>query len=437
MTRIFATLIVLFIASLPARAAVEIQEVTSPGGIKAWLVTEPSIPILTLEIGFKGGASLDPDGQEGATYFMTGLLEEGTGDLDAAGFARATESLAAQFGFDASRSSVSISASVLKSNADQALELLRRAIVEPAFNDAAVERVRGQINSILDAEQSNPDEIASQKFNELAFAGHPYARSRKGTLDSIATITADQLRAVHRATMAKDRLFVGVVGDVTAEELGPILDRLLGELPETGAQMPEKIDFGATGGVTVVDFDTPQSAALWGHAGIERDDPDFFAAHIMNHILGGGSFTSRLTQEVREKRGLTYGIYSYVAPMDYSNMMGGQVSSSNDSIGEAMDLIRAEWRKMAEGGVTEAELEAAKKYITGSYPLRFDGNSAIANILLGMQRQELPRDYPVTRNDRMNAVTREDIARVAKRLLRADDIRFVVVGRPEGVTSTD
>ncbi|MBE9476457.1 MAG: insulinase family protein, partial [Proteobacteria bacterium] len=193
----------------------------------------------------------------------------------------------------------------------------------------------------------------------------------------------------------------------------------------------------ASGGLTVVDFDTPQAVAVWAHAGIDRDDPEFFAAYLLNHILGGSGFTARLTQEVREKRGLTYGVYSYLAPYDYVSIVGGSVSSSNDRIKTAIEVIRDEWRKMAENGVTEAELIAAKKYQTGAYPLRFDGNGRIAGLLVGMQMQGLPIDYPKTRNDTINAVTLEQVNKVAKWLLKPDAMRFVVVGKPEGLVSTD
>jgi zinc protease len=208
-------------------------------------------------------------------------------------------------------------------------------------------------------------------------------------------------------------------------------------LPATGAKLPVKTEFAAKGGITVVDFDTPQSAAVWAHKGIDLKDPAFFAAYLLNHILGGGSFTARLTQEVREKRGLTYGVSSYLASNEYANFVGGSVASSNDRIKTAIEVIQDEWRKMADKGVTEEELVAAKKYLTGAYPLRFDGNGRIANLLVGMQMQGLPIDYPKTRNDRLNAVTIEEVNAVAKWLLKPDALRFVVVGQPEGMISTD
>lgn len=431
--KFFATLIMTVLFAVPLRAEITIQEVTSAGGIKAWLVHEPSIPFVALELRFEGGASLDAEGKRGATTLMVGLLEEGTGDLDAQGFARATEGLAASFGYDVYDDAVSISARFLSENRDQALDLLRQSLVKPAFNPAAVERVQGQILSIIQSDLKNPDDIASEAFDAMAFGTHPYGSSRNGTMQSVAALGRDDLFAAHAAALAKDRLYVAVVGDITAKELGPLLDELLGDLPEMGTSMPSVAKNALTGGVSVIDYDTPQSVAVFGHQGIKRDDPDFFAAYILNVVLGGGSFESRLMQEVREKRGLTYGVYSYLAPMNLAELYMGSVASANDRIAEAVDVIRAEWARMAQDGVTKEELETAKSYLTGSYPLRFDGNGAIASIMAGMQMQGLPTDYIVTRNAKIDAVTIEDVNRVARELLQPDDLRFVVVGRPVGL----
>jgi zinc protease len=182
-----------------------------------------------------------------------------------------------------------------------------------------------------------------------------------------------------------------------------------------------------------VEFPSPQSVALFGHQGIARDDPDFFPAFVLNQILGGGNFRSRLMQEVRVERGLTYGVYSYLGLAEYGQTMAGRFSSSNDLVAEAIEVIRDQWRDLAENGVTDAELEAAKRYLTGAYPLRFDGNGRIAGILAGMQADGMPVDYIATRNDRVDAVTSEDVRRVAERSAAARRLHFVVVGRPEGL----
>ncbi len=228
-------------------------------------------------------------------------------------------------------------------------------------------------------------------------------------------------------------MFVSAVGDITEAELGNLLDQLLGELPETGGQRPGPAQLTLEGGTTVVEFETPQSVAFFGQPGMDRDHEDFFAAYLLNTILGGGGFESRLMEEVRVKRGLTYGVYSYLVPKDLAALYLGSVSSANDRIAEAVDVIRAEWARMALEGVTEEELSKAKALLTGAYPLRFDGNGAIARIMVGMQMQGLPIDYITTRNDRLSAVTLDEVNRVASDFLRPDELHFVIVGKPDGV----
>lgn len=438
MMRILGTCLALWLGlAAPLAAQIEIEEVRSPGGIDAWLVHEPSIPFVALSISFRGGAALDPQDKLGVTGFMAAMLEEGTGDLDARGFAEAADALAANFSFGGGRDSLRISAEVLTENRDEAMALLRRAIQQPAFNARALERVRGQILSGIEQDNQNPQAIASRTLSALAYSGHPYGNPADGTLETVAAITRDDLVAAHRAALTRDHIVVSAVGDITAQDLGVLLDELLGDLPATGAPLPQDVRFDAQGGVTVVEFPTPQSAAVWGQPALSVDHPDFMAAYVMNHILGGGGFGSRLTTEVREKRGLTYGIYSYIAFLSHSDFLGGGVASANATIGQAIDLVRAEWKRMATQGVTQAELESAQKNLTGAYALRFDGNAQIARILQSMQIDNFPPDYVNTRNDRLRAVTVEDIRRVAGELLDPERLRFVVVGQPEGMTGSD
>ncbi|MFN3662097.1 M16 family metallopeptidase [Yoonia sp.] len=435
MLRILTALWFALLASA-AHAEIEIQEITSPGGINAWVVEEPSIPFVALEIRFRGGASLDESGKRGAINLMAALLEEGAGDLDAQEFQTAREALAARYSFRASDDTISISAQFLTENQEEALALLEQALINPRFDQPALDRVRAQVLASIASDALNPRSIANAALNAAAFGDHPYGTPLDGTADSVRALTQQDLITAHRNTLTRDRLYVSVVGDVTLEQVGPMLDALLGNLPAEGPPLPQDVDFGLPGGVTVIDFDNPQSFALFGHEGIKRDDPDFFAAYIMNHVLGAGGFQSRLMTEVREKRGLTYGIGSYLAPMFHAEMVLGSVASSNATIAEAIEVTRDEWARMAEEGLTENELAAAKTYLTGEYPLRFDGNAAIATIMVGMQMIDLPPDYVINRNDYIEAVTLEEVNRVAGELLQPDDLHFVVVGRPEGLEAT-
>ena len=419
--------------ALPARAELNIQEVTSPGGVTAWLVEDHGIPFVALEIVFKGGTSLDAPGKRGATYLMTGLIEEGAGEMDSRAFAEARDSLAASFSFDAGNDSVSVSARVLTENRDEAVALLHQALVAPRFDQAALDRVREQVLSGLRAAAKSPEALAPLAFDRLAFGDHPYGTAKEGTPESVAALTRNDIAAAHKGAMAHDRIYVAAAGDITAAELAALMDTLFADLPATGAPMPDRAPWLLQPGVTVDQFPSPQSVVFFGHGGITRDDPDFFAAYILNEAMGGGRFSARLMKEVREKRGLTYGIGTYLVPMDHAEMYLGQFSASNDKVAEAISVVRAEWAKVAAEGLTETELDEVKTYLTGSYPLRFAGNGNIANVLVGMQMEDLPIDYAVTRNEKVEAVTMEDIRRVAKRLFLPEELHFVVVGQPTGL----
>ena len=415
------------------QADISVKTITSPGGLSAWVLEEPAIPFTALNIMFSGGAALDPPDKRGAAFMMTGLLEEGAGDLDSQAFAAKLEALSASFSFDVGDDTLSISVRVLTENRAEALALLKTALMQPRFDPDAVERVRQQVLSILASDAQDPTDTAQRVWAEQAFGDHAYGTAYQGTESSIAELTRADLLAAHQNLLVRDTLSVSAVGDITAEDLGPILDNLVGDLPAGSAleTAPMKLDIPA--GLTVVDIPTPQSVAFFGHKGIDRAHPDFFAAFILNTILGGRGIESRLTAEVREKRGLTYGISTVLISKDQANVMLGQVASANDRIGAAIEVIRDEWSKLARDGVTAEELQAAQTYLTGAYPLRFDGNSQIAQILVGMQRQGLALDYINTRNAKINAVTLSEINHVAAQLLKPEALNFVVVGQPTGL----
>ncbi len=437
MKRFILAVYLTFFSAFAALAAVEVQEITSPGGINAWLVEERSIPFTALEIRFRGGSALDAPGKRGAISLMMATLEEGAADLNAQEFAAAREALAASYHFNVFDDTTSISARFLTENRDEAIALLKTAIMEPRFDQDAIDRVRGQVESIIRSEATDPGDIAGLAFDKKVWGDHPYASSRNGTLESVAALTRDDIIEARDRVFGLDRMYVSAVGDISAEELGMLLDELFGELAETAAPLAEQANYQLTKGTTVIDFDTPQSVALFGHIGIERDDPDYMAAYVLNEVFGGGGFESRLMQEVREKRGLTYGVSTFLLPMEYGQLVMGQVRSDNARMAESIKVIREEWAKIGQDGLTAEELEDAKTYLTGAYALRFDGNAPIARIMVGMQMIGLPVNYIRTRNDLVNAITLEEINRVAARIYQPDQLHFVVVGQPDGVESTE
>jgi len=425
------------VAFAPAAGAVDVQRVTA-GGVEAWLVEDHSNPIIAVGIAFRGGAALDPQGKAGLANMAAALIDEGAGDLDSQAFQRRLEDLAIRLRFDAGPDSLGGSLRTLTENRDAAFDLLRLALTRPRFDAEPVARIRGQIAAGIRQSAEDPDHVADERFFAAMFPDHAYGRPVEGTLDSIAAITADDLHDLVGRRLARDNLVVGVVGDITREELAKLLQTTFADLPATAAPTRVADVSPATTGATIV-VDTParQSAIVFGQRGLRRDDPDFYAATVLNHILGGGSFTSRLYDQVREKRGLAYSVHTALDPLDHAALIVGGAGTANERAGETVAVIREQWRRMAEEGVTDHELTDAKTYLTGSFPLRFTSSDRIARILVAMQMEDLGIDYLDRRNGLIEAVTLDDVNRLAATLLDPAALTFVVAGQPEGITATE
>ena len=412
----------------------EIREVRSPGGIKAWLVEEHAVPLIAMSYSFRGGAASEPADRVGLTYFLAGMLDEGAGDLDSEAFRKRRDELSARISFRSSADHFSGSFQALTENRDQSFDLLRLALTAPRFEAEPLERVRNQILLGLQDEKQDPEQIAFDDWRERIFLGHPYAWNAHGTEQGIRASAAADLRRRAAELFSRDKLLITVVGDIDAETLGRLLDQTFGGLPATGKPLEVPDAVIAKGpSLTVVNRDIPQSVIQFGQSGIRRNDPDFIAAYIMNDILGGSGFGSRLTDEIREKRGLSYSVYTDLYPLYHGAAMYGGAATRNDRAAETISLIKSELKRFATEGPTAAELQDAKTYLTGSYALRFDTSTKIADQLLGIQEQNLGIDYVDKRNSLIEAVTLEDIKRVARRLIDADALIITVVGKPEGL----
>ena len=421
------------LASL-SNAAPEILEIKTDTGVNAWLVREPSIPIISVQIALRGGTITDPVGKEGLANMVSGLLDEGAGDLDSAAFQERLQELAIGVSASANKDTFRISMRTLVEHRDEAFRLLGLALSEPRFDPQPVERIRQQSTGGLNRDAENPNRIASHTWFAKVFPDHVYGRPNRGSVESIAAITTEDLAAFTRTRFARDNAIIGVVGDVTPEELSRLLDISFGGVAATAGAItvPETMP-SPEGSVTVIRKQIPQSVVTFGLPGIKRDDPDYYAAYVMNYVLGGGGFTSRLYQEVREKRGLAYSVYTYLYPYDYSAIYLGGVATVNARIGESLAIIRAQIADVAENGITAEELERAKKFLNGSFPLRLDSNAKIARMLVGIQLDSLGKDYVQRRPELINAVSLGDIQRIAKRLLGSGGLTIVVVGDPVGI----
>lgn len=417
----------------PSRAAA-VQKVVSKGGVEAWLVEDYAVPLIALECAFKGGAAQDPEGKAGAATLLASLLDEGAGPLDAEAFHRALDEDAIEISFHADRDLVSGRMQTLSRNAARAFELLALAVGAARLDPEPFERVASQIAASLKRELNDPDQVAGRTFRSLAFPGHPYGLPVRGDLASLGRLTRDDLVDLRARSFARDQLKIAVVGAISAPQLAAYLDDVFGALPEKSdlAPVPD-VPFAGEGAREVVAIDVPQSAIRFGRQGIARADPDFIAATVVNHILGGGIFSARLFREVREKRGLAYSVCSQLNSYDHAAMLSGGTSTKNERAAESMAVIEAEISSLAASGPTEEELEKARKYLIGSYALRFDTSTKIAAQLVHLQTEGYGVEYLDERNQLIAAVSMDDAKRAAKRLFGDGKLLVAVAGKPEGM----
>ncbi len=435
-----ATALVLLLVLLvpPASAALKVERVVSPGGIEAWLIQDRMLPLVSLSFAFRGGAALDPVGKEGLAQLTAALLTEGAGDLKGPAFQAELEERSIGLSFQAGLDTVQVSLKSLNRDRDEAVRLMALALTRPRFDADAIERVRARSLTSLARSAEDPGTIANDAWMAAAFPDHPYGRPTRGTPESVKSLGEADFRAFVGQRLARDNLLIGVVGDISAAELGPLLDRALGGLPKTSTPATVADVTPAGGGKTLVERKAvPQSRIVFGAPGVKRNDPDYYAAYVMNYILGGGGFNSRLMTEVREKRGLTYGIYSYLSPLDHTGLLVGGSGTENARVGESLTVIREVWRQMRDQGPTDEELADAKTFLTGSFALRLDSTDRIAAMLVAIQLDHLGIDFLDRRNSFIERVSLDEVRRAAQRLLDPDRLLTVVVGEPAGVTDAE
>ncbi len=414
-------------------ASGRVEEVTSPGGVHAYLLSDACIPAVALSLHFRGGgASTDPVDRLGLAQMAAWLLDEGAGSYDSQAFQSELEDNAIRLSFDVDRDGLTGELMTLNVTRDHAFELLRLALMEPRFDEEPVARVKSQMEAQLRRRGTDPDYLVSRAWFSAAFPDHAYGRPSLGDPTTLAAVGADDLRGFTKARLGRDNLVIGVAGDISADELAPLLDRTFGALPVTATRPA----LGAPGAVrsdtVIIRRQQPQSVVMFGHAGIARHDPDRYAAAIANHILGGGGFSSRLMEEIREKRGLAYSVHSQLFDMELAPLWVGSVATKNELVGQSIQLLRAELARMAAGEVSEEELADATTYLTGSFPLRLTSNEQVAKMLVGMLVHRLGVDYLDRRNDYVAAVTLADLQRAAARLFD-QPLLIGIVGEPEGV----
>jgi zinc protease len=419
----------IFALSTGPANAMKIQTVKSPGGIEAWLVEEHSVPLMALRFSFEGGNAQDPMGKDGVANFLTAMMDEGAGDMNAAAYQEKMEELSFRMSYDDTRDAFYGSFETLTANRDQTIPMLQLALTRPRFDTDAVDRIRRQLQANLVYSARDPEKTAYKEWFATAFSGHAYGRPSNGTEASLAAITRDDLENYRSGVFARSNLKVVAVGDIDPVQLGKLLDDVFGSLPAQAKLEPVAVTDPVKGGrEQLVEMKVPQAVAVFGLGAMPRKDPDFLTAFVINQILGGGGFASTLMEEVREKRGLAYSVYTFIQPLRHGSVFTGGVATKAEAIETSLDVIRGELKRMADNGPTPEQFDNAKKYLVGSYPLRFDTNAKIATQLLGLYEEGFGPEYVEQRNALIEAITIEDAKRVAKRLLANPDLIVTVVG---------
>ena len=418
----------------PSHSAVNVDVVTSPGGLKFWLVPSYAVPLVSLEFAMRGGAAQDPAAKAGLGALTAALLDEGAGELNSQAFHRALDEKAVEMSFHCDRDHWSGRMRTLTKNLDRAGELLRLAVNAPRFDEEPFERVREHMNARLRHDANDPATLANRNWKAKSFPHHPYGQPADGTLETLARIERADLVDAARRGIARDQLLIAVVGAIDEKDAAALVDKAFADLPARGKLKPvAEAAFAGLGAIEKVDLDVPQSTIRFGRPALKRDDPDFIPSVVAAHVLGGsGSMTSRLFREVREKRGLAYTVFGTFYSLEHGAYFYGGTTTKNERARKSFDVASAEIRDVALNGLNEEELEKGKTYLIGSYPLRFDTSAKIASQLVHIQLERRAPEWLVERNREIGAVTMESVKRAAHRAFGDGSLHTTVVGRPEG-----
>jgi zinc protease len=426
----------MMLASFSAQAA-NVQEVTSPHGVTAWLIEDHKLPIIAMQFAFRGGTEQDPANKQGLSNLTMNLLTEGAGDYDAAAFQQKLADNSITLGFEAGRDSLSGTLKSLTQDDATAFDLLRLALTQPRFEKSEFDRLRNQQLAGLRGQLGNPGWQARYALFQQIYGQHPYGERRYGSTQTLAAITRSDIRDFAATHFARDNLVVAVAGDITPKQLGPLLDRAFAELPKHArlATIPEVV-WPHDQAIVLVPREGTQTELLFALPAPKRDSPDWYATEIANYILGGGGFSSRLMQDVRDKKGLTYGINTGLSSMDHGAIIVGEAATDNARTGQAWDIASDTLRRFYQDGATDKEIEAAKDYLTGVMPLAMTSTDKIANVLLDIQLEHLGSDYLDRRNDNIRHVSDDDVQHAIQRWFNPDMLTLAMVGKPEGITPT-
>jgi zinc protease len=431
-----ALILALILFAVPVRAA-DIQEVTSRSGVTAWLIEDHKLPLVSMHFAFRGGLEQDPADKQGLATLTMDLLTEGAGEYDAAAFQQELADHSITLHFDAGRDDLGGSLKCLSSDRQMAFGLLRDALAKPHFDAESVERMRAAQMAALQSQFGNPGWQARYALFQRIFGGHPYGERRLGSPKTLVSITRNDIVNFAAHHLARDNLVVAVAGDMTRQQLAAALDQMFGDLPKHAhlAHVNEIVWPDMPASILVSRAGT-QTELLFAMPGPKRKDPDWFAAEIANYVLGGGGFSSRLMHDVRDKKGLTYGISTDLSPMEHGGLIVGEAATDNPKTAEAWETARDTMHEFYDNGPTDEEITAAKDYLTGSLPLMMTSTDEISGLLVDIQLQRLGREYLDRRNDMIRAVTKDDVQKAVHRWFNPDSVTLSMVGSPDNMQPT-
>ncbi len=429
------TLLLLLLASLllPPKGAIllampRVERVVLPNQLVLLVAEEHSLPLVTLRLVVDSGSRRDPPGEEGLANLTAQGLLLGTSTYSVTAFREALDFMGASLTSWAGRDNTSLGLRVLKKDLDKGFDLFMEALTQPTFPQEEIQRQVENTLAAIQSAEDRPGEIARKAFQSTLFSDNPYGHPVEGTRESLSRITRGAVLQFHKTYYHANNAILAIVGDITIEEVrAKLIPRLsqwpMGKIPDehftsTFTEEPKTVK---------IDRNISQANLILGHKGISRKNPDYYAATIMNYVLGGGGFGSRLFEEIRVKRGLAYSVASYFDTGKYPGSFQISLQTKNASAQEAISLLRQEMERIQREPVSEEELDKAKKYLIGSFPLRLDTQSKLARFITQIEYHGLGLDYCEKYPSYINAVTREDVLRVAKSYLHPGSAILVIV----------
>ena len=416
-----------------ASPKVEPKRVVLSNGIILLVAETHALPMVNISVAVKAGAIYNPQGKAGVASLTAALLDEGTKTRTSKQIADEIDFIGGRLSASGGTDYSSASLVVLKKDINTGLDLLSDVLLNPVFPEDEVERKKKETLASIIADRDDPNAIASKAFYKAVFAGHPYGMPGEGDEESVEKITRDDIVNFYQKYYKPNNTIMVVVGDITLDEAVVFIRKYFSSWEKGDIQLPDipPVEKLKKSDSILIDKSLTQANIMLGHTGISRDNPDFYAVHLMNYILGGGGFSSRLTKEIRDNKGLAYSVYSRFDVNKYPGAFSVEIQTKNETARVAIDGILAELKRIREEKVSDEELREAKAYITGSFPLKLDTNAKIGGYLMFLEYYNLGLDYLDKYTGYIQAVTKDDILKVAQKYIDPENFVLVAVAKQD------